>query len=55
MFFLPDKGSRGTSSKSDLPAHFGARPVDKSAQGGKYDRKEKKSNSNDSNIHEQGE
>ena len=38
-FFLADKGSRGTSSKLDLPAHFHVRPVDTSVQGGKYDKK----------------
>ena len=35
-FSLADKGSRGTSQKSALPAHFHVRPVDKSVRGGKY-------------------
>merc|ERR1712112_220257 len=38
-FFLADKGSRGTSSKSDLRAPFRVRPVDKSVKGGNYDKK----------------
>ena len=38
-FFLADKGSRGTSSKYDLPALFRVRPVDTSVQGGKYNKK----------------
>merc|ERR1711873_205121 len=54
-FFSPTRAPAGPPENLIYPLTFRARPVDKSVQGGKYDKKKKKSYSNDNNIHEEGE